>query len=233
MASEAKKLTPPKLILTMVYLLIYPLGLLWLAGDWKWVEGWLFSLWFVALCAGTIIYLYFKDPALLAERYRKPGASGEAKWDQVFVYAIMGLSFAWFAVMPLDAQRFHWTAEFPLWLKTVGAVLLLLSSFFLFRAFRDNTFLSPLVRIQREREQQVVSTGVYGFVRHPMYLGATCMFIGAPLFLSSLWGLAIGLLMTLLLMVRIVGEEALLLDELAGYDAYRQKVRYRLLPYIW
>ncbi|MNY49513.1 hypothetical protein D3C86_1849450 [compost metagenome] len=70
-------------------------------------------------------------------------------------------------------------------------------------------------------------------VRHPMYLGATCMFVGGPLLLSSLWGLAIGVLMTLLLMVRIVGEEALLVDELEGYEAYRQKVRYRLLPYVW
>jgi protein-S-isoprenylcysteine O-methyltransferase Ste14 len=209
MARQASEVAPVRMMLTAVYLLMYPLLLLWLSGDWRWVEGWIFGIWFIALCAGTIVYLRLKDPALLAERYRKPGTGGEEAWDRYFVYAIVTLFLAWFVMMPLDAKRFHWTAEFPFWLKSAGAFLLLISSFFLFRAFSDNTFLSPLVRIQTERKQRVVSTGVYGFVRHPMYLGAVCLFIGAPLFLSSFWGVAIGLLMTLLLVARIVGEERL------------------------
>ena len=112
-------------------------------------------------------------------------------------------------------------------------MLLLGAAFFLFRSFTDNPFLSPLVRIQGERHQQVVSTGVYGLVRHPMYLGASLMFVGGPLLLGSAWGLLVGLGLVLLLIVRIRGEEKLLARELEGYDAYRGRVRYRLIPGIW
>jgi protein-S-isoprenylcysteine O-methyltransferase Ste14 len=89
------------------------------------------------------------------------------------------------------------------------------------------------VRIQTERKQQVVSTGVYGFVRHPMYLGALLMFAGTPLLLGSAVGLALAAGMALLLAFRIVGEERVLADELEGYSDYRKRVRFRLLPFIW
>lgn len=233
MATEATKLTPIKLMLTALYLLLYPLLLLWLAGDWRWLEGWLFSVWFIVLCSGTIAYLYRNDPALLAERYRRPGTGDEEGWDKYFVYAFSLLFMAWFAIMPLDAERFHWTPELPFMVEIAGGILLLGASFFLFRAFSDNTFLSPLVRIQTERKQRVISTGVYGVVRHPMYLGAGCMVLGAPLLLGSLYGLALGFLMIGLLMARIVGEEQLLVSKLEGYGDYRKRVRYRLIPYVW
>jgi len=135
--------------------------------------------------------------------------------------------------MPLEAKRFGLSAGFPLWLKFTGGVSLAGSAFLFFRSYADNTFLSPLVRIQRDREQQVVSTGVYGFVRHPMYLGAILMFFGAPLLLGSWYGLLATLALTALLMVRILGEEEMLARELEGYREYTQKVRYRLFPGIW
>ena len=109
----------------------------------------------------------------------------------------------------------------------------MLSSFFLFRAFADNTFLSPLVRVQRERNQQLVTTGVYAFVRHPMYLGALLMFLGAPLLMGSYVGVGVGLLMIVLMAVRAVGEEKMLLQEFADYAAYKRKVRYRFIPFLW
>src|SRR5262249_3903699 len=148
--------------------------------------------------------------------FRQPGTGDEKGWDKYFVYAVIVLFLIWFIIMPLDAKRYGWTAEFPFWLKTFDALLLTFSSFFLFRAFSDNTFLSPLVRIQTERKHQVVSTGVYRFVRHPMYLGAVCLFIGTPLLLSSFYGILIGILVTLLLMMRITGEEKMLTNELEG-----------------
>jgi protein-S-isoprenylcysteine O-methyltransferase Ste14 len=146
----------------------------------------------------------------------------------------MQLSFiAWIVIMPLDARRFGWTPPFALWVQAVGGAILLASSFLMFRAFRDNTFLSPLVRIQEERKQHVVSTGVYGFVRHPMYLGAVCLFVGTPLLLSSMVGLAVTGAMIILLAARIPREERMLSSELEGYAEYRRKVRYRLLPFLW
>ena len=221
-----------RLALTGLYLLAWPALLLVLAGDGCWLEGWIFSGWFVALCTTCIAWLYRKDPALLAERYRKPGSGGQRRADTRIVYGLALGFVIWIAVPPLDAHRFGWT-HLPRWLEPIGGVLLVAAAFLLFRSFTDNTFLSPLVRIQRERKQQVVSTGVSGFVRHPMYLGASLMFVGGPLLLGSLVGIAVGAALTLLLAVRIRGEERLLATELEGYDAYRQRVRYRLVPFIW
>ena len=222
-----------KLVATAAYLVAWPILQLWLSSDWRWVEGWLFGLWFVALCAGCIAWLYRKDPALLAERYRKPGSGGQSRADELIVYGLLLGFVAWIVVPPLDARRFGWTPRLPTWVEAGGALLLLGAAFFLFRSFSDNPFLSPLVRIQPERRQQVVSTGVYGLVRHPMYLGACLMFVGGPLLLGSAWGVLLGLGLVLLLMLRIVGEEKLLARELEGYEAYRRKVRYRLVPRVW
>jgi protein-S-isoprenylcysteine O-methyltransferase Ste14 len=111
---------------------------------------------------------------------------------------------------------------------------MLAGSFFLFfRSYTDNTFLSPLVRVQTNRNQQLVSTGVYGFVRHPMYLGGILMFVGAPVLLGSVWGIVAGLVLSALLMARITGEEAVLARELEGYREYMKNVRYRLFPFLW
>jgi len=117
--------------------------------------------------------------------------------------------------------------------KFLGIAGLAGSFFLFFRSYTDNTFLSPLVRIQEDRKQRVVSTGVYGFVRHPMYLGGIFMFIGAPLLLGSVLGLFAGLALTVLLMARIRGEEAMLALHLEGYREYMQTVHYRLFPGIW
>jgi protein-S-isoprenylcysteine O-methyltransferase Ste14 len=225
--------SPLQLAGTALYILAFPALLFVLAGDVRWIEAWLFSVWFVGLSATVIVWLYRKDPELLAERYRLPGSGGQSRWDRVWVYA-MALGFvAWFAIMPLDARRFGWSPTFATCARAIGVALLLGSSFLLFRAFHDNTFLSPLVRIQEERKQQVVRTGVYGFVRHPMYLGAALMFFGAPLLLASCIGLALAAAMLLLLVTRIVGEERLLVRSLEGYAEYRRKVRYRLVPFVW
>jgi protein-S-isoprenylcysteine O-methyltransferase Ste14 len=89
------------------------------------------------------------------------------------------------------------------------------------------------IRIQKDRKQTLISTGVYGFVRHPMYFGGILLFIGAPLLLGSLWGIIIGFALTLLLAGRIVGEEKMLTDDLAGYAEYKKRVQYRLIPFVW
>ena len=97
----------------------------------------------------------------------------------------------------------------------------------------DNTFASALVRIQRERNHAVVSTGVYGFVRHPMYCGAMLMALGAPILLSSKYGVMAGVLSTFMLAGRIVGEEKMLVEDLEGYGDYKKRVKYRLIPFVW
>ena len=126
-----------------------------------------------------------------------------------------------------------WTQNFPLWLEIVGLIALIGSAYFLLYSYIDNTYLSPLVRIQKERKQKVVSTGVYGIVRHPMYLGGILLFIGTPLLLGSFYGIIIGILVSLFVIGRIFGEEKVLVNELEGYEEYKKKVKYRLIPYVW
>jgi protein-S-isoprenylcysteine O-methyltransferase Ste14 len=222
-----------KIIFTFIYILIFPALIIILSGDWLWVEGWVFSLWFTVLCFTAIIYLYRKDPALLAERYRKPGTANQKGWDKYVVYGLMIGFLAWIIIMPLDARRYGWTPCFPFWLKISGGIGLIFSFFFFYRSYTDNTFLSPLVRVQKERKQEVISTGVYGFVRHPMYLGGILLFLCTPMLLGSAYGVIIGLVMLLLLSARIIGEEKMLVSELEGYQAYKEKVKFRLIPYIW
>lgn len=233
MSDQVPKPPLRMLVFAMLYVLFFPALLLLLSGDWLWIEGWIFTVWFLTLCYGAILYVYRNDPALLTERYKKPGSLNQQGWDRYVVYALLLGFLAWIIVMPLDARRFQWTTGFPLWLQVVGVVALLFSAFFIFRSYVDNTFLSPLVRIQTDRNQRVVSTGVYGVVRHPMYLGGALLFIGVPMLLGSAFGLAIGFALVLLVAGRIVGEEKLLVQELEGYEEYRTKVKYRLIPLIW
>jgi protein-S-isoprenylcysteine O-methyltransferase Ste14 len=222
-----------KIAFAFLYILVFPAILLVLSGDAAWPEGWIFSIWFLVLCYATILYLYRKDPALLEERYRKPGTGNQETWDRYVVYGLLIGFIIWIIIMPLDARRFGWSPLFPLLLKVVGGAGLAGSFFLFFRSYTDNTFLSPLVRIQEERKQRVVSTGVYGFVRHPMSLAGILMFFGAPLLLGSSWGVIAGLALTILLMARLVGEEGMLARELEGYREYMQNVRYRLFPFLW
>ena len=207
--------------------------ILFLSGNWFWVEGWLFGLWFITLSISRTVYLYRKDPELLNERSRKPGTGNQKEWDKYITRLITVIFVVWFFIMPLDAERFMWTVNFPIWLKVLGGILLLISFFFLHRAYTDNTFLSPLVRIQTERKQQVVSTGVYGFVRHPMYVGSVLLFIGTPMLFGSKYGILLGVVMLFIVAVRIVGEEKALVEGLEGYADYKKKVRYRLIPFVW
>ena len=231
--SEQTKPSAGRLFLTALYILIFPILILLLSGDWLWLEGWIFYAWFIILCATTIIYLYQRNPGLLAERYKKPGTANQKGWDKYVVFGLVLGFLLWIVIMPLDAKRFGWSADFPLWVMILGGIGLVISYFLFFRAYTDNSFLSPLVRIQTERKHQVVSTGVYGFVRHPMYLGGLLLFIGTPMLLGSLYGIIIGILLSFLIAGRITGEEKMLVNELEGYAEYRNKVKYRLIPFIW
>ena len=233
--TEATSVSTRRLAGTALWVAAWPALMFVLAGHVDWLEGWLFTGWLIGLYATVTVWIYLKDPALLAERHRPAsrGSSGIERQDRLLVLLLFLGFAAWIVLIPLDARRFGWSPAFPLRLKSLGGVVLMLSSFFLFRAFHDNTFLSGLARIQSERKQRVVSTGVYAFVRHPMYLGMVLMFAGAPLLLESQFGLLIAAAITLLLAFRITREERLLAEGLNEYGEYRRKVRYRLLPFVW
>jgi protein-S-isoprenylcysteine O-methyltransferase Ste14 len=234
MAVENKAATLGGFIVTVLMTgLFFPAIIMIPAGNWLWLEGWIFSLWFDAMVLSTLIYMYRHDPALLAERSRAVGADNQKSWDKYLLSLIYLMAIAWLVLMPLDASRFGWSPVFPLWLKATGGAALLPALYLIYRATAENTFLSARVRIQADRKQQVISTGVYGFVRHPLYLGCLLMVLGAPLLVGSLYGLGLSLAAVVVLVVRIVGEEKMMVDELAGYDDYKKKVIYRLVPFVW
>jgi len=221
----------------------YPIYFLWAGGAWHWPQAWLWTGWHTSFSLITLWYLYIYDHALLASRFkhRSPGQSG---WDRV---AFVGISISCvvnFLGLPVEAKLFRWSdsilpeflqpGRFPrLFFEGIGLALVLGSSFFLFRAFYDNTFLSPVVEVQKERKHKVIQEGAYAIVRHPMYTGATMMFIGQALLLGSVPALVLAFLIATALSCRAVGEEKLLTQELDGYEQYMKKVPYRLIPKVF
>lgn len=234
MVEKNTKMTFGKLIRSIILTsLVFPAVILGLGGSITWVEGWIFSLWFIVMILSTVIHMYVKDPDLLAERRKAPGSGNQKRWDAYILYMIFIISILWIIIMPLETKRFGWSPAFPLWLKIIGGFSLILSLYFIFMTTRENNYLSTRVRIQYERKQQIVSTGVYNFVRHPLYLGYLLLMIGGTLLLGSIVGFAFGLLGIMAIVVRIIGEEKMLLHELEGYKEYREKVKYKLIPFIW
>src|SRR6185369_3370587 len=222
-----------KLISAFFYLLIFPAMLLFLGGDWRWTEGWVYSILFYVMCFANLLYLHFKDPALLKERFGSPVQKEQKSWDKVLLLLFFLEFLVWFMLMPLDGRRFHWSPEFPLWTRIAGALLLVVAMVMLFEAMRENTFAAPVVKMQKERGQKVISTGMYGVIRHPMYAGAVLLFISAPMLLGSVYGLAIGFLLIVTLATRSLGEEAMLKHELEGYSDYMKRVKWRIIPFVF
>ena len=231
--NNAAPVSLSKLIGSFFYLLFFPLILFSLAGDWRWTEGWIYSVIFLLMSFGTLFYLYFHDPELLKERFGSPIQQTQKPWDKVLLSLFFVEFIVWFAIMPLDARRYAWSPPFPLWLRALGALLQIIATYLVFEAMRENTFAAPVVKMQKERGQKVISTGLYAIVRHPMYAGATLLFISAPLLLGSIIGLALGLVLILTIGARSVGEEAMLKAELDGYRDYMRKVKWRMIPYVF
>jgi protein-S-isoprenylcysteine O-methyltransferase Ste14 len=222
-----------QVIFSVVYLSFFPPILFWLAGDWRWIEGWIFSALLCLLSLATVFYLYLKDPALLNERFGSPVQKNQKPWDKVLVVLFIFAFLTWYAIMPLDARQFEWSPHFPIWVKVIGALLFSLGFYLLYRAMKENTYAAPVIKMQKERGQTVIATGPYSIVRHPMYTGGTLVFLGGPLLLGSLYGLFAGFILSLMLALRTFGEEAMLRSELPGYADYRTRVRWRLIPYLF
>ena len=201
------------------------------AGTIAWPAGWVFLALFFSFVLAITGWLYRHDPALLTERMTGFTPDQQA-WDKVFLVLLLLYFLAWLVFMPLDAVRFHWS-HVPRWLQGVGALLLLLSFYLFFLVYRENTFLSPLVRMQQERGQTVITTGPYRYVRHPMYAAALIMFPAQSLLLGSYYGLLFAVLLVLFIARRAVLEERMLRAELPGYTEYMARVRYRFVPYVW
>ena len=207
-------------------LLLVALLLFLPAGTIRYPGGLLFlCLLFVPmLLLGIIMLARARD--LLAKRLDVKEKQGTQKG----VVAVMGLIFlSGFILAGLDF-RFGWS-KVPLPVVIVASVLFLVGYALYAEVMRENAYLSRTIKV--EEGQTVISTGLYGIVRHPMYTASTVMFLALPLILGSWYALIPFALYPVIMIVRICGEERLLTAELAGYEEYTRKVRYRLIPFIW
>lgn len=209
----------------------FALALFLPAGTLAWPAGWLFLLLFFGFYLGITIWLARHNPALLRERAHLRTADQQG-WDKLLFPLLLLLSVVWLGFLSLDAARLHWSPV-PLWLQAVGAVALLGSFAMLFLTFRENSYLSPVVRIQDDRGHRVVASGPYHYVRHPMYAAILVFVVGTSLLLGAWLGLLVGALFMIALGRRATLEESALRAQLPGYAAYMDRVRYRLIPYIW
>ena len=212
--------------------LVFALVLFFAAGTIAWPAGWVFLLLFFSFVIALSRWLFKHNPALLTERMTGIGKADQPAWDKFFFALASVMFLAWLVVMPLDAVRFGWS-RMPPGFRLVGTGLLLWSFVLFFATFRENTFLSPAVRVQTDRGHTVVSTGPYRHVRHPMYAALIPFIIGTTLLLRSWWGLVPGLLIVVAAARRAVLEERVLRVQLPGYEEYSATVRYRLVPHVW
>ena len=217
------------MVVESVEFLVMALALFLPAGTVAWPAAWVF-LGLLFVCSLPITWWLLKyDPGLIEERMQlRPQLS----WDKVFIAIVLVFILFWLILMPLDAVRFHWS-RMPVELKTLGALVLLISLYISFLTMRENPYSSAVVRVQKERAQTVISTGPYRYVRHPMYTGACLFFLGTALLLGSWYGVLCTPVFIGLFAVRAVLEERLLREELVGYDAYVARVKYRFFPRVW
>jgi protein-S-isoprenylcysteine O-methyltransferase Ste14 len=199
------------------------------AGTLNYWQAWVFIGMFTVATIVPSTYIGRTNPAALQRRLRG-GPRAEARTVQkiVIVGAFLGL-FAMVAFSAYD-HRMGWSQP-PAWVCLLGDVLVVVGLITAFLVVIQNGYAAATVTV--ETGQTLVSTGVYKFVRHPMYVGNVIMMVGIPLALGSYWGLLFVLPGVVVLLFRILDEEKLLTQQLAGYREYTQRVRYRLLPYVW
>jgi protein-S-isoprenylcysteine O-methyltransferase Ste14 len=199
------------------------------AGTLRYWQAWVFIAVFMVATIVPVIYLSRANPAAL-QRRMKAGPRAEPRAAQKFI--ITGSFLSLFATMVLSAtdHRFGWSSV-PAWLCVVGDVLVATGLGIAMLVIVQNGYAAATVTV--ESGQTLVSNGLYRFVRHPMYVGNVIMMIGMPLALGSYWGLLFVIPGGMMLALRILDEEKLLTQELTGYREYRQRVSYRLVPYVW
>lgn len=220
-------------IFTVIFIGLFPLLILVLAGDWRWIEGWIYIAIFWVFSLVSSVRMYFKDPGLFKERFSSPVQKEQKAWDKIVIFLVICSYLAWMVICPLDAKRFGWSPQLPLWLKAVGTVMTVTGFWLFYETFRENTFAAPVIKMQEDRKQHVISTGVYGFVRHPLYLGASLYVVGGAVLMSSIFGVIVGLVFVAILAFRSIGEETMLRADLDGYEEYTRRVRWRLIPFIF
>lgn len=214
---------------TIAGLLLFGVLLFWPAGTFAFWQGWALMALLVALTIPYTVYLAVKMPDTLRRRLRS-GAVAEPRMVQKV--AVIAMELATFGILLLGGfdHRLGWS-QAPVWVCVLGLALSAAGLAISIGAVLQNSWAAST--ITTDSDQQVVSTGMYGVVRHPFYAGAVVLFLGMPLALGSYWALLLTVVAVAALVVRILDEEKLLRAELSGYREYTHTVRHRLVPHLW
>lgn len=207
-------------------LLIVCLLLFVSAGTLKYYYGWLFiSLLFIPMFIAGI-FLLFKNPSLLKRRLDNK----EKEMTQKYVVLFSGLMFIIGFIIAGLNFRFKWIIMNDI-VVIISSIVFIISYIMYAIVMYQNTYLSRTIKV--EKNQKLIDTGLYGIVRHPMYLSTVLLFLSMPLILNSIISFVIFLIYPFLIIKRINNEEKVLSKELKGYNEYKKKVKYKLIPYIW
>jgi protein-S-isoprenylcysteine O-methyltransferase Ste14 len=212
-----------QLVLILGVLLFVPA---WSVDFW---EAWVFLFIFSIAVIAITLYFLKNDPKLIEGRL-KAGPSAEKERRQKIIQAFASLFFILLIVVPAIDHRFHWS-HVSIQFVLVGDIFVLLGLLIVFLVFKENSYAAGVIEVGKE--QKVISTGPYAIVRHPMYTGALLMLCFVPLSLGSWWGLVFVFPMFVIIVLRLLEEEKFLSKNLPGYEEYRQKTRYRLVPFVW
>ena len=213
----------------LIGLVVFGLLVFWPAGTFDYWQGWAFIAVFAASTMVPSLYLAAKNPAAL-ERRMQAGPAAETRPLQKLIISFAFVSLGATIVVSALDFRFGWSSV-PAAISVIGDVLVALGLLISMIVTIQNGYAAANVKV--ESGQDLVSTGLYGMVRHPMYFGNVVLMIGIPLALGSYWGLLFVIPGLAVLATRILDEEKVLTQHLAGYRDYAQRVHYRLVPYVW
>jgi protein-S-isoprenylcysteine O-methyltransferase Ste14 len=224
----------PRVIAGVVFnVALYALLLFVPAGTLHWWRAWVFLAVTVAVMAGAVFSILPDNADLFSQRAKGIIQKGQPLWDRVLVILLVVSYVGQIILIPLDVFRFHLAPKPSGLVSFLGLALYVAGWWIMALAMKVNPFAVPVVRLQEERHQRVIDTGVYAVVRHPMYTGFIPMVVGPALWLESYVAALLAIIPITVLAVRSVFEERFLKRALKGYDAYTEKVRYRLIPFVW
>ncbi len=203
------------------------------AWTFDWWRAWVILAIVAIGTAGSTLDIARANTGLIEERFKSPVQQGQPLGDKIMLLALLTSFLGYLLLTSLDASRLHLLPPPPAWLCDVGLLAVIAGWGIAWRALRENAFAAPVVKLQDDRSQRVIDTGLYGYVRHPLYAGGALLIVGIPLWLQSTAGAIASCVPIFVLIARILLEERFLRRELPGYDAYAARVRYRLIPLIW
>ena len=231
---QKRVMSIPKVLAGVAFnVAFYALLLFVPAGTLHWWRAWVFLVVTVAVMVVAILTILPDNSGLFSERARGVVQKGQPLWDRVLVILPVVSFVGQILFIPLDVFRFHLAPKPSGLVSFLGLALYVAGWWILTLAMKVNPFAVPVVRLQEERHQRVIDTGVYAVVRHPIYSGFVPMVLGPALWLGSYASALLAIVPIAVLAVRSVFEERFLKRELKGYDAYTEKVRYRLIPFVW